>query len=815
MLQLERVEYHNVGPFSDFVVDLSKYADKLLIAVCGENGVGKSFFLESAFAGAMYRTMPTQGTLVKRATAKDSWMQSTLVNGATRTFRHVLDGVSGKSEAVVLDEHGISVLPDSKVRSFDAWAAKHCPPPEVTFASLFAAQNSSGFLGAKPAERKAILLRVLGIERLELLAARAREHVRDTRVAINTLTSRIDDEKRRATGDPAEIEKELDAARAGVATAEQSLVAARAAVDAARAGAVLIEQRTWEFNAVRDRREELFTRLAAKRSEIADIEERIANNRNILIDAVKIRAAETRLVELRAEAASLETSVRTHEVARLTAVRERDGHERSRVAAEGRAADARARRARAEKRLADRSVIEEAARVLPARREALASATEAVEAARQALEELRGQRLDGAAERIGSLRQGLTNIAGDWEPDTGLDYAKQEALNRLSLDDDAVEEAREFPARLRAAEQAVREADDARAHEEIAVRRFEPLAARVSDLAAAEQDTKDADEAANKAIEEADAARVARGLADATAVDREEQRAAAQARVVVLDQEIAVAVPLAARVTKLAEATARIATHEQRLASVRAELAQIDTDLTATPEPSAPPPIPDVAACASAADAAESEARRAATSVAALEQRLADARASEERLAVLTNERGEHDDELAEWTRLAADIGRDGIQALEIDAAGPELTEMVNDLLHSCFGTRWTISIETTRLSADGKRQLEGCEVMVIDTVSGRTAEAADFSGGEKAILETATSLGLMMLACKRAGSKDCTLVRDESGAAVSKGNVRAYVAMLRRAAERVGARHVLLVSHVPEVVELCDDRINIPRAAA
>jgi ABC-type lipoprotein export system ATPase subunit len=66
------------------------------------------------------------------------------------------------------------------------------------------------------------------------------------------------------------------------------------------------------------------------------------------------------------------------------------------------------------------------------------------------------------------------------------------------------------------------------------------------------------------------------------------------------------------------------------------------------------------------------------------------------------------------------------------------------------------------------------------------------------------------MLACRRAGVKGPTLIRDESGAALDPQNARNYVAMLRRAAELVGASHVLFVSHSPEVQELADARIVV-----
>src|SRR5690606_4312913 len=183
---------------------------------------------------------------------------------------------------------------------------------------------------------------------------------------------------------------------------------------------------------------------------------------------------------------------------------------------------------------------------------------------------------------------------------------------------------------------------------------------------------------------------------------------------------------------------------------------------------------------------------------------------SAERLTALEKERGAALDDLADWELLASSLGRDGLQALEIDAAGPELTALVNDLLRTCVGTRWTVSIETTRLSADGKRQLEGCEVRVIDTERGRDGTAESLSGGERVLVGEAVSLALSMLACRRAGVQGPTLVRDESGAALDPVNARGYVAMLRRAAEIVGARHVLFVSHAHEIQELADARIVV-----
>ncbi|MGB3945393.1 MAG: hypothetical protein WBK76_00995, partial [Candidatus Saccharimonadales bacterium] len=199
-----------------------------------------------------------------------------------------------------------------------------------------------------------------------------------------------------------------------------------------------------------------------------------------------------------------------------------------------------------------------------------------------------------------------------------------------------------------------------------------------------------------------------------------------------------------------------------------------------------------------------------AQAAAVAEQRLEQARAGSGRAAELETELEAAERDLADWQRLAADLGRDGLQATEIDAAGPELTELVNDLLHRCHGPRFTVSIETQRLSADGKRTLEGCEVRVLDVERGRDTTAETLSGGEAVLVGEAVSLALAMLACRRAGVERPTIVRDESGSALSPENARVYVSMLRRAAELVDADKVLLVSHTPEVWDLCDARVEL-----
>ena len=66
------------------------------------------------------------------------------------------------------------------------------------------------------------------------------------------------------------------------------------------------------------------------------------------------------------------------------------------------------------------------------------------------------------------------------------------------------------------------------------------------------------------------------------------------------------------------------------------------------------------------------------------------------------------------------------------------------------------------------------------------------------------------MVSARTAGIEALTIVRDERGAALKKANNRAYIAMLRRAAEHINAPHVLFVSHNEEIQTLADSRVTI-----
>jgi exonuclease SbcC len=207
----------------------------------------------------------------------------------------------------------------------------------------------------------------------------------------------------------------------------------------------------------------------------------------------------------------------------------------------------------------------------------------------------------------------------------------------------------------------------------------------------------------------------------------------------------------------------------------------------------------------------------AVAALGAAEERIRQARETATRIDALRLDLVAAEREVSDWTRLAADIGSNGLQASLVDAAGPELTETANHLLHTCFGSRWSLQVSTQRQSADGKKIIEECEVRVIDegdeseTAPARTGEGRTFSGGEKGILNDAFFFALTHLA-RNAGITNPDLVIDEWGANLNEEKRSRWVSMLRLACDIIGTKHCYIATHNEDIKALADARIIVER---
>ncbi len=697
----------------------------------------------------------------------------------------------------------------------------------------------------------------------EVVAAETRAHAEKLaalqfqRAGLVEAWTKLDD---RATSLAAKVEGR----QALVATAEQT--------DARRAHLADLEAAVRAADEHEAREREALDELADVQERIAEHRARLAKAMVTAAEAAALRAHAAKVEPLRTQVAAADRDMRVLEQEAQEAVAAAEREQGRAVDALARRSQEERRMAAAVERITAAAGAIEAEEALPRLREEEATTRAVQLAAEHEVERLRGLMLGGKDQRIAGLRGGLTGIVNAAPSRSALDLGS-DADWTLRQDDTAVAEQAAAPDALDRAKDALDAADHLAVKAERALREAELLAARRPELEAARADLDAATEAqaiaeteraehkrlaaeyravaAEKAAAVRELAPDLRGLREVLAAAekaaaRLPEIAAAEATIAAietqvedagrrlaevqdriarlgahperpLDRQVVAAADLLAEseaarreLPAVLQAEAALVELETQLDAKSAEIRTIDEQLVALGRGPSVPPLVDAVAAEDRIGRAVDAARAAERAHARAEAALATARATAEKVAGLEVSLRTAEDAVADWTLLARALGRDGIQALLIDAAGPELTGLVNDLLRACFGSRYTVTIATTRAKKSGEGEREVCDVLVYDAETGREGEAATLSGGQRVIVGEAIALALSALSCRRAGLRDVTLVRDETGAALDSDNARAYVAMLRRAAQIVGASKVLFVSHNPETWSLADARIVV-----
>lgn len=169
---------------------------------------------------------------------------------------------------------------------------------------------------------------------------------------------------------------------------------------------------------------------------------------------------------------------------------------------------------------------------------------------------------------------------------------------------------------------------------------------------------------------------------------------------------------------------------------------------------------------------------------------------------------GEAKAESTEWELVAKAFGKDGIQALELDALAPGISDTANNLLHSAYGDRFTISIETTRIGGAGKKtkQIEDFKIMVTD--DGETTTLENKSGGEAVWIKRAIYDAFAVIRRRNTGFAFLTCFQDETDGALDASAKTAYCRMLEASHEAAKLRNTIIITHSNEVKAMVEQKI-------
>lgn len=206
--------------------------------------------------------------------------------------------------------------------------------------------------------------------------------------------------------------------------------------------------------------------------------------------------------------------------------------------------------------------------------------------------------------------------------------------------------------------------------------------------------------------------------------------------------------------------------------------------------------------------AAKSEIAATTATIEAGRKTLSEIAVQEAELEKAKKEAADANSEGTEWNLVAKAFGKDGIQALELDALAPGISETANALLESAYGERFSISIETTRIGGQGKKakQIEDFKIMVAD--NGETTTLENKSGGEAVWIKRAIYDAFAVIRRRNTGFAFLTCFQDETDGALDASAKTAYCRMLEASHEAAGLRHTIIITHSNEVKAMVEQKI-------
>lgn len=158
---------------------------------------------------------------------------------------------------------------------------------------------------------------------------------------------------------------------------------------------------------------------------------------------------------------------------------------------------------------------------------------------------------------------------------------------------------------------------------------------------------------------------------------------------------------------------------------------------------------------------------------------------------------------------LAKALGKDGVQAMLIETAVPEIEEEANRLLGQMTGNQMHVALELQKSTKEGKLQ-ETLHITISDALGTRDYET--FSGGEAMRINFAIRIALSRLLARRAGASLETLIIDEGfGALDAEGRERFVEAI---AGIQNDFKCILVISHIEDLKDKFPVQIHVTKHA-
>ncbi len=166
---------------------------------------------------------------------------------------------------------------------------------------------------------------------------------------------------------------------------------------------------------------------------------------------------------------------------------------------------------------------------------------------------------------------------------------------------------------------------------------------------------------------------------------------------------------------------------------------------------------------------------------------------------------------IGQFKTLERAFGKDGVPALLIEQALPEIETQANDILDRLSDGGMSVSFKTQRDFKDKHREdkKETLDILISDAAGSREYEL--YSGGEAFRINFAIRLALSRVLAQRSGARLQTLVIDEGfGSQDSEGRQRLIEAINL---VKPDFAHIIVITHLEELKDAFPTRIEVEKA--
>lgn len=776
-----------------------------VIAITGPNGIGKSLGFEIMIPGAIFRELPTHGKIGDHAISRDTFTETNFeYAGKDYTVSQIIDGKTGNGSTSLK----IGTTPvfgtETALRSqYDKWAEENLPPFSLVTSTTFMPQESKGILGMGATARKLLILKAKGVERYEVLADAARKRSAAVSRELDAVKGRLAELRGYGLSVPF-CEQAFARATDGKRRADEALRLGEITLKELQTKNEALAKERAEYDALVTKRKGLEIEEQNLRRQIIELETKLAINRELLSEEKAINAAVAQIAVLDASLKAKQETDRDLRVSesgvsgRLALARSEYGR------SERRQAELLADVRRGDVLIADKGRILSAANSIVEFEESLKETEHERDAAEAEVENLQSANIVGLAGRVSNFRGDMRFIA---EGTDGGDPAAY-ATGSLESDDKLAKDDEEQPGKLRTAKAAWQQARDRAKEIAAQIGSLRREADRLTEIESAEQ-RKAQLQTEITSVEAEMLQANASIVSHSEALDRSTRQIEVNDSIIAqLSAEIDGLKPLAAKAEVLAGTKARIDQMELQLVPLKGSLESLLEEARGVSFLKEPPQQLNLAAEERAIAEARSTANAALSALTLAEKALADAQAKETRLQELTAEVKAYEKEVDRWNLVERTCGKDGLIAESVAAAGDEINERANALLRASGNTKYTVDLKTTKMTKDGKREIEGCPINIYNSETGEWQEGSTLSPGQRAFVNLPCALTLAEIGCKDSTVRP-TIYMDEPTAGLDPLMRVQFVAMMRDVAHNMDAK-IFFVTHNTELMELADARLTI-----